>query len=73
MTHDRWNVPHDLSGVDVVVCGHTHSYSEEWIDGRLWLNPGCCNRSYFGGAATMARLTVRGGKVAAVERIDLEA
>ena len=72
MTHDRRDVPRDLTGVDAVICGHSHRYSEEWIDGRLWLNPGSCGRSRFGGDVTMAKLLLRGGKIIRVERIDLE-
>ena len=72
MTHDRWDVPHNLDGVDAVICGHTHRYSEEWTDGRLWLNPGSCGRSRFGSGVTMARLAIRNGKIRSVERIDLD-
>ena len=72
MTHDRWDVPRNLDGVDAVICGHTHRWSEEWIDGRLWLNPGSCGYERFGSAVTMAKLTIRGGKITRVERIDLE-
>ena len=72
MTHDRWDVPHNLDGVDAVICGHTHRWSEERIDGRLWLNPGSCGYARFGGDVTMAKLTIRGGKIVRVERIDLE-
>ena len=72
MTHDRRDVPRNLDGVDAVIFGHSHRYSEEWTDGRLWLNPGSCGRARFGGDVTMARLTIRGGKIASVERIDLE-
>ena len=72
MTHDRRDVPRNLEGVQVVVTGHTHRYSEEWIDGRLWLNPGSCGRARFGGDVTMARLLLQDGKVIRVERIDLE-
>ena len=72
MTHDRRDVPRDLAGVDAVIYGHSHRYSEEWIDGRLWLNPGSCGRARFGGDVTMAKLVLRGGKIARVERIDLE-
>ena len=72
MTHDRRDVPRDLTGVDAVICGHSHRYREEWIDGRLWLNPGSCGRARFGGDVTMAKLVLRGGKIARVERIDLE-
>ena len=72
MTHERRDVPRNLEGVDAVICGHTHLYSEEWEGGRLWLNPGSCGRARFGGDVTMARLTIRGGKITGVERIILE-
>ena len=52
MTHDRRDVPRNLEGVQAVNCGHTHRYSEDWIDGRLWLNPGSCGRVRFGGEVT---------------------
>ena len=70
MVHDRRDVPRDLTGVDAVIYGHSHRYSEEWIDGRLWLNPGSCGRARFGGDVTMARLTIRDGKITRVERIE---
>ena len=72
MVHDRRDAPRDLAGVDVVVCGHTHHYSEEWEDGRLWLNPGSCGRSRYGEDVTMAKLTLRGGRVSKVQRIVLD-
>lgn len=72
MTHDRWSVPRDLADVDVIIFGHTHQYSEEWIDGRLWLNPGSCGRARFGSGVTMARLTIRNKRIRQVEQIDLE-
>jgi hypothetical protein len=72
MVHDRLDVPRDLGGTDVVVYGHSHRYSEEWIDGRLWLNPGSCGYSRFGGNVTMAKLTLRNGRVSGVERIELD-
>ena len=72
MTHDRRDVPRDLAGVDAVIYGHSHRYSEEWIDGRLWLNPGSCGYARFGGKVTMAKLVLRGRKIVRVERIELE-
>ena len=72
MVHDRRDVPRDLGGVDAVIYGHSHRWNEERIDGRLWLNPGSCGRARFGGEVTMARLTLRGGRIACVERVDLE-
>lgn len=31
------------------------------IDGRLWLNPGSCGRSRFGGEVTMALMEIDNG------------
>ena len=36
-------------------------YFAKEIDGRLWLNPGSCGRSRFGGDVTMAVMTVENG------------
>jgi len=71
MVHDRRNAPRNLDGVHVIVHGHTHHYSEEWLDGRLWLNPGSCGAPRFGGEATMAVLSVRDESIAA-EKICLQ-
>ena len=43
IAHRRSDIPWNLSGVDVVVYGHTHQYAEERTLGRLWLNPGSCS------------------------------
>ncbi len=72
MVHDRWDVPRNLAGVQAVIFGHTHQYSEEWTDGRLWLNPGSCGRARFGGAVTMAKIRVQSGKILSVRRISFE-
>lgn len=47
VTHDKKDVPKDLSGVDVVIYGHSHKYSMKEKDGVLWLNPGSCGRRRF--------------------------
>lgn len=44
MVHNKKDVPGDLSGVDVVVYGHSHKYACEERGGVLWLNPGSCGR-----------------------------
>ena len=72
MVHDRWDVPRNLAGVQAVIFGHTHQYSEEWRDGQLWLNPGSCGRSRFGGAVTMAKIQVQSGKILSVQRISFK-
>ena len=71
MTHDPYDVPRNLEGIQAVICGHTHSYREEWTDGRLWLNPGSCGRARFYGGVTMAKMLLRDGKILDVRRIDL--
>lgn len=62
MTHNKRDVAWNLSGIDIVIYGHTHTYSEQEIGGRLWLNPGSCGISRFGGDITMAIMTVEKGK-----------
>ncbi len=72
MTHDRRDVPRNLEGIQAVICGHTHRYSEEWMDGRLWLNPGSCGRSRFGGEVTMAKLELCRSRIVRVRKICLD-
>ena len=72
MTHDRYDVPRQLDGIQAVIYGHSHRYSEEWIDGRPWPNPGSCGRARFGGDVTMAKLTLRDGRILRVQRIDFD-
>ena len=38
LVHNRKEVPAELSGVDVVVFGHSHRYVQEERDGVLWIN-----------------------------------
>lgn len=62
MVHNKRDVAWDLKDAQVVVFGHSHKYFERGIDGRLWLNPGSCGRSRFGGEVTMAVMTIENGK-----------
>ena len=70
MVHNKKDVAWELGDTQVVIFGHTHKYFEKLIDGRLWLNPGSCGRSRFGGEVTMAVMTVEDGKYQ-VEKIIL--
>ena len=49
MVHNKKDAAWELGDTQVVIFGHTHKYFEKMIDGRLWLNPGSCGRSRFGG------------------------
>lgn len=72
MTHNKKDLPWDLTGVNVVIFGHSHRYLEEIRDnGRRWLNPGGCGRRRFSQDLTMAVLTLENGKYT-VEKVELE-
>lgn len=70
MVHNRKEVPADLSGVDVVVFGHSHKYMQEEKDSRLWLNPGSCGPRRFHQEITMMMAEVENGKIR-VEKITI--
>lgn len=71
MVHNKREAAAELSGVDVVIYGHSHKYQETEIDGRMWLNPGSCGKRRFDQEITMAVMTVEGRKYS-VEKISLE-
>ena len=70
MVHNKKEVPADLSGVDVVVFGHSHKYVQEEKDCRLWLNPGSCGPRRFHQEITMMMAEVTEGKIC-VEKITI--
>lgn len=70
MVHNKKEVPVDLSGVDVVVFGHSHKYAQEEKGGRLWLNPGSCGPRRFHQEITMMMAQVENGQIQ-VEKISI--
>lgn len=68
--HDRKDLPKEPGDCQVFLFGHSHRYTEEWKDGRLFLNPGSCGRRRFKLDITMAVLYLKDGKVS-IERIDI--
>ena len=70
MVHNKKEVPADLSGVDVVLFGHSHKYVQEEKDGRLWLNPGSCGPRRFHQEITMMVAEVSDGNIQ-VEKITI--
>lgn len=63
MVHNKKEVPKDLSGVDVVVFGHSHKYMQQEQDGVLWLNPGSCGPRHFHQEITMMLAEVADGRI----------
>ena len=70
MVHNKKELPADLTGVDVVVFGHSHKYVQEEKDGVLWLNPGSCGPRRFHQEITMMVAEVAAGKIR-VEKIPI--
>ena len=70
VVHNKRDIPEDLSGVDVVVYGHSHKYACEKRDGILWLNPGSCGRRRFDQEITMAVMTAENGQFQ-VEKVTI--
>lgn len=70
MVHNKKEVAADLTGVDVVVFGHSHKYLQENKDGVLWLNPGSCGPRRFHQEITMMMAEVTDGKIT-VEKITI--
>lgn len=72
MSHRRTDLPWNLTGVNVVIYGHTHQYADDWVEGRLWLNPGSCSypRPYRAIPTMVLLTTGENGKVM-VEKVEL--
>lgn len=56
MIHDRKLIPKDLTGVNLVIYGHSHKYEERISDGSFYLNPGSCGPRRFRQEITLAIL-----------------
>ena len=70
MVHNKKELPGDLTGVDVVVFGHSHKYTQEERNGILWLNPGSCGPRRFHQEITMMTAEITDGKIR-VEKITV--
>ena len=68
MVHQKKEVPPDLPGVDAVVFGHSHRYTQEEKDNILWLNPGSCGPRRFHQEITMMMAEAADGSIQ-VEKI----
>ena len=72
MTHDKRDIPRDISGYDVIIFGHSHKYEEIRSGGQLMLNPGSCGPKRFTLPVTMAVLEIGESGDFCVKRVDLE-
>lgn len=58
MIHNRKRARKDLSGIDMVVFGHSHEYEESKKGEVTYLNPGSCGQKRFKLPLTMMVLTL---------------
>lgn len=72
MLHNRKHMDRELEPYDVIICGHSHKYEENHIDGRVWLNPGSCGPRRFKLPVTMAMLYIEDNGKFRIERIDIK-
>ncbi len=69
--HNRRQIENELSGMDIVIYGHSHKYSEEYKDSICYFNPGSCGPRRFHQEITMAILTINeADKSFSFEKID---
>ncbi len=60
LIHNRRFAGPEADDADVVVYGHTHHYSAEYVGRTLWLNPGSCGLSRFGEELSVVVMQVEG-------------
>ena len=70
MVHNKKELPTDLTGVNVVVFGHSHKYVQEEKGGILWLNPSSCGPRRFHQEITMMMAEITEGALQ-VEKITI--
>lgn len=68
--HNKKEIPKDLTGVDVIIYGHSHKYDVSKEQGILMLNPGSCGKRRFGLELTMSTMIVDEGKYT-LEKVKL--
>ena len=70
LVHNKRDIPHDTDA-DIIICGHSHKYYEEIIDGQLRLNPGNCGKRRFNLPLTMVILNID-ERVYSIKKIEIE-
>ena len=58
MVHNKKFIPKDLTGIDLVIYGHSHKYEDKVVDEVHYLNPGSCGPRRFHQEITLALLWI---------------
>lgn len=70
MTHKKKDLPADLGPYDLVMVGHSHSFSDTLLGKTRIINPGSCGPRRFHQPITMATADIVGDSVE-ITRIDI--
>lgn len=71
LVHNKKAVPKEIAGIDAVIYGHSHQYTEQYIGRQLWLNPGSCGPRRFHLPVTMALMDIAEKKIVQIEKVEL--
>lgn len=71
MVHNKKDIPENLSGIDLIIFGHSHKYEEKSVDGILYLNPGSCGPRRFHQEITFALLYIQDNGDFHIEKVQI--
>lgn len=71
IVHEKKDIPENLTGIDLVIYGHSHQYVEDKKNQVLFLNPGSCGKRRFHYKLSMAMVTVEGKEIS-IEKILIQ-
>lgn len=71
LCHKKKDIPKDMTGIDMVVYGHSHKYEDKVEKGVHWINPGSCGPRRFNQEITMAVMEIDEGGSYEIDRIDI--
>ena len=73
MVHNKKRIPPGkLKDVDVVIYGHSHHFEMNFINEKLWINPGSCGPRRFVQPITMAILEIEDDGTYQVVKVEIE-
>ena len=58
--HNKGKISDDLTGISIIISGHSHKYSLVEKDGQAWFNPGCCGKRKTDQEVSFALLEISG-------------
>lgn len=69
MVHNKKFIPKELTGIDLVIYGHSHKYEEKKVGDVLYLNPGSCGPRRFNQEITLALLYIEDDRSFRIEKV----